>query len=65
MDQEHPAERRCDRCGRALAPHESACEGCALAAVTRAGGRFTKRALLIAMIAAAAELGVVWWFFVR
>jgi hypothetical protein len=55
--------RRCDRCGRALAPHESACEGCALAAVTRSGGRFTKRAVAIALIAAAVEMAVVWWLF--
>lgn len=54
--------RRCQRCGRGLAPHEQSCEGCALATATRRGGRVTRRAVAIAMIAAAVEMGAVWWF---
>lgn len=57
--------RRCQRCGRALAPHEQVCEGCSLSRVTRSGARFTRRSLTIAFIAAAVEMAALWWFFVR
>ncbi len=55
--------RRCQECGRALAPHEQSCEGCALATASRAGSRFSRRAIAIAAVAAAIEMAAMWWFF--
>ena len=55
--------RRCQRCGRGLAPHEESCEGCALAAASRAGLRASRRVIAIAALAAALEMVAAWWYF--
>ena len=55
--------RRCQSCGRGLAPHEQNCEGCALATASRAGFRFSRRVIAIAAVAAALEMVAAWWYF--
>ena len=55
--------RRCERCGRALAPDERACEGCSLAEVmgkTRSR-RWGLAPIVFGVIAATVEMAVVLW----
>jgi len=54
--------RRCQRCGRGLAPHEQSCEGCALATASRAGFRLSRGMIAVAAVAAALEMAAAWWY---
>jgi predicted nucleic acid-binding Zn ribbon protein len=55
--------QRCGRCGRALAPDERTCEGCALRAVTQGarGRRWGRAPLVFGIVAATVEMAVVLW----
>ena len=59
---EAPA-RRCERCGRALAPDERGCEGCALASVTSGARarRWARAPIVFGVVAATLEMAVVLW----
>jgi hypothetical protein len=54
--------RRCQSCGRGLAPDEQVCEGCALAASARSASRLSRRTIAIAAVVAALEMAAGWWF---
>lgn len=57
--------RRCERCGRALAPDERACEGCALADVMGAprSRRFARAPLVFGVVAATVEMAIILWLY--
>jgi hypothetical protein len=60
----HPERsRRCEQCGRALAPDERSCEGCALARVTTGAGarRWTRAPIVFGVVAATIEMAIVLW----
>ena len=63
MPDTHAPPRRCEQCGRALAPHEAACEGCALARVTAGprGRRWARAPIVFGVVAATLEMAVVLW----
>jgi hypothetical protein len=50
-----------------MEPHESACEGCALARAMgpRGARRFGRAALVFAVVAATAEMALLLWFLYR
>lgn len=60
-------ERRCQACGRALAPHEGACEGCALAEAMgpRGARRYGRAAIAFGVVAATLEMGALLWLLLR
>jgi predicted nucleic acid-binding Zn ribbon protein len=55
--------RRCEQCGRALAPDERSCEGCALARVTTGprARRATRAPIVFGIVAATILMALLLW----